>query len=313
MTSGAGQKSPTLARRPDAAALNRMSRDERLGLIRSSSGRAKYDLLLDARDGAELAPLLHPQEIYLCINAIGPEYASELLLLTSTEQFTTLIDLDCWEGDRLDPAASLKWLALLLETGEEKACRTLVEMEPELVTLMLKLFIRVTAGPEVYDSDDADANANRLEGLYDIEYRDEEAAKIVGGLLQMLQKNVEQVWIQLLELVRGEFDSTLEEEVYRLRGNRLLDYGFSAPAEARSLYTRVDPATFVPLGGKDYNRATADLASPAALLRLAEPGGLLAEILAGGIDHDLASELSMLANRKLAADLINPGDLSVHK
>lgn len=289
-----------------AKQLNEMSAAARLETLRNARGKAKYELMLEARDGAGLVPRLHPQEIYLTVSAVGPEYAAELLLLTSTEQITTLLDLDCWEDDRIDQNSALRWLALLHETGPEKVCRTLAEMEPELCALLLKSFIRIIAGPEAYDNDDADANANRLEGLYDIEYCNEEAAKIVGGILKMLQEGVPQQWMLLLEMVRSELDSVLEEEVYQARCNRLRDYGFVAPSEARGIYTRVDPADFQPADGKHFDLEADELQSPLGLLRLAQPGGLLAEVLGGGIGHELATELCLLVNRKMAADLVDP-------
>ena len=103
--------------RISAAELNRMSQSERLEAIQSSQGKAKYEMLLNATDGDKLAPMLHPQEIYLTVSEIGPEFASELLFMASTEQITTLIDLDCWEEDHIDPKTTLEWLSLLLETA----------------------------------------------------------------------------------------------------------------------------------------------------------------------------------------------------
>jgi hypothetical protein len=294
--------------RISAAELNRMSQPERLETIRNSHGKAKYEMLLNATDGGKLTPMLHPQEIYLTISEIGPAFASELLLMASTEQITTLIDLDCWEEDHIDPKTTLEWLSLLLETGPIKVSQTISEMEPELFALILKSFIRVVAGPEAYDTDDDIGNANRLEGLYDIDYRDDEAAKIVGGLLKALQLEDEQAWIQLLELVRAELDSVLEEEVYQSRNNRLSDFGFMSPAEARSIYATVDPATFSPATGKQFDLESEGIQNPLPLLRLAQPGGILAEVLGAGIDHNLATELCLLANRKMAADLVNIGD-----
>ncbi|MCF6179693.1 MAG: DUF6178 family protein, partial [Geopsychrobacter sp.] len=293
------------AKRIISSELNSMPVAERLETLRNSRGKAKYEMLLDAKDGATLTPLLHPQEIYLTVAEIGPEFASELLLLTSTEQITTLIDLDCWEADHLDAKSTMEWLSLLLEAGGTKASKTIIEMEPELVDLILKKFIRGVAGPEAYDDDDADSNANRLEGLYDIDYCDEVAAKIVGGLLEMVHFADEKAWIQLLELVRSELDSVLEEEVYQSRNNRLLDYGFMSPAEAKSLYSRVDPDNLSLATDKQFEVESNGLQSPMALLRMAQPGGILAEVLSAGINHQQATELCLLANRKMAADLVD--------
>jgi hypothetical protein len=295
------QESPRLP----AAALNSLSAKDRLEVIRNSRGKKKYEMLLDAKDGNWLTPMLHPQEIYLTISAIGPEYASELLMMASTEQIVTLIDLDCWEKDHLDQNSTLQWLSLLLEAGPEKAAKTITDMEPELAALILKSFLKVTAGPEVYNDEDADGNANRLEGLYDIDYCNEEAAKVVGGILLAIQQEDEKVWMHLLELVRAELDSVLEEEVYQTRNIRLLDFGFSSPAEARRIYTRVDPDEFQPTRGKQFGLESDGIQSSLPLLRLAQPGGLLAEVLVGGISHSVATELCMLANLKMSADLVD--------
>ena len=72
-----------------------LSSSERLEMIRQSQGKEKYDLILNAPDAVKLVPKLHPQEIYLTVQEIGPEYAVELLMLTSTAQLTPLLDLDC--------------------------------------------------------------------------------------------------------------------------------------------------------------------------------------------------------------------------
>ncbi|WP_020675977.1 DUF6178 family protein [Geopsychrobacter electrodiphilus] len=291
--------------RLSAAELNSLSRTERIEVIRNTNGKKKYEMLLNAKDGAQITPKLHPQEIYLTISAIGPEYASELLLMASTEQIITLIDLDCWEGDSLDQKSTLEWLSLLLEAGGDKARETLTEMEPELAALILKQFIKVIAGPEVYDDDDDDRNSHRLEGLYDIDYCNEEAAKVVGGILLAIQQEDEKAWMQLLELVRAELDSVLEEEVFQSRNIRLLDYGFATPAAARRVYARVDPERFKPTSGKQFGLESEGMQSALPLLRLAQPGGLLAEVLVGGITHAVATELCMLANRKMSADLVD--------
>jgi hypothetical protein len=293
------------SRRIDAAELNQMSQAQRLDVIRHARGKAKYDMLLDARDAEELAPLLHPQEIYLTISEIGPEYAAELLMLASTEQITSLIDLDCWESDVLEAGSTLKWLALLQEAGPEKACRTLAEMDPELVVIMLKKFMHITAGLEAYDSDDDNENANRLEGIYNIDYISEEAAKIVGGLLKTLQQEDQLTYVMLMESTRSELDSVLEEQVYQQRCARLLDFGFVPPLEARSLYTLINPQTFQLAEGKNFHLEAEGLPSPLAILQLVEPAGLLAATLAKGLSHELATELCLLANRKMAADRVD--------
>ena len=280
---------------------NLLSAEERLAMIRQAHGKEKYDLLLNADDAELLAQHLHPQELYLTINEVGSEYAIELLMLANADQITTLLDLDCWNEDSLSPTLSLHWLALLLETGPEKVCQLARQIEPELLALFLKKHLTIIRGLEAYDDDDAE-NARRLESLYDIEYASEDAAKIIGALLQILAQDAQEIYLLLMEMIRSETTTVLEEEIYQERNNRLLDLGFAPPHLARQIYTYLDPATFVPGGKKDFALEADELRHPGALLARAEPGNLLAEILTGDNSHLLATELFLLANRKMSAD-----------
>jgi hypothetical protein len=284
-----------------------LSPAERLEMIRQARGKEKYDLILNAPDAEQLVPALHPQDLYLTVQEVGPEYAVELLMLTTSDQLTTLLDLDCWEGDNLSEKSVLQWLELLLESGEEKVCRSFREMEPELLTMFLKKQMRITRGPESWKDEDAD-NPIRLENLYEIEYRNEDASKIVGALLTILFGQEQSRYLLLMEMVRAELDTSLEEETYQSRGHRLLDLGFTTPQEARAIYAYVDPEQFTPSSGKHFDLEGEGLQHPGALLSRAQPSDLLAEILAGGLNHELATELCFLANRKMSAERIDVSD-----
>ncbi|MEA3363799.1 MAG: DUF6178 family protein, partial [Thermodesulfobacteriota bacterium] len=286
------------------AEYNTLTTDEQLHLIHQARGKQKYDLLINTPQIEKMVPQLHPQELYLTINALGAEYSTELLMVASTEQLTTLLDLDCWDADNLSPVLSLYWLQLLLSTGEEKICQLVRQMEPEILALFLKKHLIITRGLEVYDDDDAE-NAKRLEGLYDVEYSSEDAAKIIGAILKIWLEHEQESYLLIMEMIRSENLSVLEEEVYQTRSNRLLDLGIIPAIEAREIYNYKDPETFSTGGKSDFLLEAENLPNPAALLTQAEPQNLLAEILAGGIDHDLACELLFLANRKMSADNID--------
>ena len=286
---------------------NALTTDEQLHMVHQAQGRQKYDLLLNSQHIEKLVPQLHPQELYLTINTLGAEYSTELLTLASTEQLTTLLDLDCWDEDNLSPVLSLYWLELLLNTGEEKVCQLVRQMEPEILALFLKKHLVITRGLEAYDDDDAE-NSKRLEGVYDIDYSSENAAKIIGAILNIWQGREQESYLFIMEMIRGEGMTALEEEVYQARSNRLLDLGIIPTIEAREIYTYIEPETFKPGGKGDFHLESDNLKNPAALLAWAEPHNQLAEILYGGISHGMASELLFLANRKMSADKIDVAD-----
>ncbi len=274
---------------------------EQLEIIRAADGKKKFDLLLNSQNAERLVPQLHPQELYLTINELGSADSVELLELASSEQITLLLDLDCWDGDKVSDVLSLRWLELLANAGEEKLCQLAREIEPETFALFLKKHLTIVRGLEAYDDDDAE-NSRRLESLYDIHYHSEDAAKIIGALLNLWQEKEQETYLLLMEMIRSENLSVLEEESFNSRNNRLLDLGIIPHHEAKSIYTYVDPDTFKPGGKIDYRLEAEELHSPLALLAKAEPNNLLADILGAGIDHETACELLHLVNRKLSAD-----------
>ncbi|SEA12589.1 hypothetical protein SAMN05660420_01296 [Desulfuromusa kysingii] len=286
------------------AEYNALTADEQLSMIHQAQGKQKYDLILNSKNNKKLVPKLHPQELYLMVNELGAEYSTELLALATPEQLTTLLDLDCWDHDNLSPILSLHWLELLLGTGEEKVCQLAREMDPEILALFLKKHLFISRGLEAYDDDDAE-NAKRLEGVYDIQYSSENAAKVIGAILKIWMELEQQSYLYIMEKIRGENATVLEEEVYQARSNRLLDLGIIPAIEAKEIYSYRDPDTFVPGGKSDFHLEAEDLQHPAALLACAHPNNLLAELLSGGIDHATASELLFLANRKMSADNID--------
>lgn len=285
-----------------------LSSSERMEMIRQSQGKEKYDLILNAPDVEELVPALHPQEIYLTVHEVGPEYAVELLMLTSTAQLTTLLDLDCWEEDVLSEKTVLQWCQLLLESGEEKVCQSFSEMEPELLTMFLKKHLIIVRGPETMKDEDAES-AIRPGELYEVEYFSEDAEKIIGQILSILFAGEQNRYLLLMEMVRAELDTSLEEEVYQNRSRRLLELGFATPYEARAIYSYVDPDSFVPVCDKQmFDLEAEGLQHPGALLSRAQPTDLLAEVLGNGLSQEQATELAMLANRKMSADRVDLSD-----
>lgn len=281
-----------------------LSRDEQLQAVIKARGKEKYRLIINSPLADQLVPQLHPQDIYLTVNELGANDVIELLTLATPEQITLLLDLDCWDRDRLSPIMTLHWLELILNMGEAKARQLIRELDAELWALFLRRHMTITRGLEAFDDDDAD-NARRLEGLYDIQYHDEDAAKVIGALLKLWQEQEQEQYLLIMEMIRGEHLSTLEEDVYQARSDRLRDLGLLPAVEAQSLYAPVDSDSFQPGGKNDFELEAEGLSDPSALLQQGEPAQLLAEILSGGISHATACELLLLLNRKMCADRVD--------
>ncbi len=277
---------------------------EQLAQIHLAHGKDKHQLIFNCSKPEVLVPRLHPQELYLTINELGAEDSLELISLASTDQIALILDLDCWDRDTLDPDASLNWLDFLQNCDEDKICQLAREAEPETLALMLKKHLTIIRGLEAYDDDDAE-NAKRLEAIYDIEYRSEDAAKIIGALIKVWQEREQDHFLQIMEILRSESETILEEEVYQRRSARLLDLGIIPLLEAREIYAWVNPETFSTQDKKDFQLEAETLPNPMALLKAATPHHLLAGILEDGIPHEIACEMLHLVNRKLSADNVD--------
>lgn len=294
-----------------AREFNALPRGAQLDLLRQAGARQKLRLLLDAADGEELLALLPVQDVYLLARELGPDQIPELLGMVSADQWTTLFDFDCWEGDRFAPGTARTWLAVLLEGDEPRVVEILLGIDPQLLVLMLKEEVRVLSGPEDIPAEMEGGEAMRRDGGYVLDYRDEDGAKLYGALLDLLFRHAPEDFRALLEAVRAEGVSELEEDVYRQRAGRLLDLGFPEPYAARAVYAWLDPERFVVgTGTKIPLVGSASGVVPGAALQLAGLPGLLGQALAAAGDGDTQWELACLANKLLMAEQVDLGDLT---
>lgn len=298
-------------RRFSSREFNALSPKERLAIIRRAHGRKKYNLLIEATDAETLVQRMTAQEVYLLIKELGHEYAADLALMADADQFTTFLDLDCWRGDVFDGSAALQWLALLFEGGEEKVIRAFRELDFALLVLLIKKHVHVLRGLEDINDDDVRAEAAHRDGGFEIEFRDEENAKLIGAVLNTLLRADSDFYQHLLESVRWEQESLLEEENYQSRRIRLLDQGFPDPFEALAVYAPLNPDRFATENcRKTIVLPGENVEPPGFYLTAARPGGILAEVLAGGIREAVAWELSYLVNKVLIADRVDVGEVT---
>lgn len=286
---------------------NALAPEERLDIIRHSSGTQKYRLLLEAFDADALVAAMAAQELFLLIKELGREDVGELVAWATSEQFTTFLDLDIWQGDRLHPAAILNWLQLLLDAGEEKVLELAQRLDYDLLVLLVKQFVQISRGPEEAAEED---QGGQSAGGYEIEYLDAEGGKVVGALLNLLHQHEPQLVHNLLRSVRWEQDSLLEEEVFQNRNRRLEEFGFVDPNEAQAIFAWLDPATFQ---ADDYRKGSIPLPAdgavpPGFVVSAAAPRNLLAEVLANGLSREASWELTYLLNAVMSADRVDVGE-----
>ena len=217
--------------------------------LQAARGKDKVDLLLSAPDPEALVQSIPEHELYLAVLEVGPDDAAEVVALASPEQFRHFVDLGAWprRDEGPDPRAVLRWLHLAREGGghsdraRQRYLDKLAELDAEMRSLVLRKAMRVHDLQE--ETDPAVADPGRTfrtpEGRYLVEFLPE------GGEFGTLKQLLDDLYAEdvlgttrLLESLRWEVPTELEETARRWRDGRLRDLGFPELEEALAFYAR---------------------------------------------------------------------------
>ena len=217
--------------------------------LQAARGEDKVDLLLSAPDPEALVQSIPEHELYLAVLEVGPEDASEVVALASPEQFRHFVDLGAWprRDEGPDPRAVLHWLHLAREGGghsdraRQRYVDKLAHLDAEMRSLVLRKAMRVHDLQE--EEEPAIAEDGRTfrtpEGRYLVEFLPE------GGEYGTLKQLLDDLYAEdvlgttrLLESLRWEMPTELEETARRWRDGRLRDLGFPDLEEALAFYAR---------------------------------------------------------------------------
>ena len=277
--------------------------------------RGFVDELISQPDAAQLVPTLPVQELYYAIREVGLADSHDLVALASPEQVQGFLDLDAWRREELLPERISEWIDALVDAGPERLLAAIAGLDDEVPALYLQRHLRVydltleepPEEPEghfyptpdrfyLLDVLDSGEEGKRVERFLDWLYRADLdfARKTVMG-------------------AKWGLSSELEEYAYRWRAGRMADLGFVDFYDALKVYRWLDPAT-VHVGEGSADASAQDQPSvPAAIAASLGAGGFLARALEvidePGERARIQRALLVLANRVMAADLVEPGDI----
>jgi len=236
--------------------------------LQTARGKQKLDLIFSAPDPEQLVRALPPQELYFALVDIGPDDAAELVAMSSPEQFRHFVDMAAWHGPDEGPrtAEVIRWLRLAREGDDdpEKFRKQLWSLDIELLALVLRRELRVH---DLTEEEPAPPhNPGMAYYTSDRRFLLEFAGSSEFGALRQL---IDDLYAQdpfgagrLIESVRWEVPTELEESARRWRDGRLRDAGVPEFEEAISFYAR--PAQQKKQEGSDApgTRALATAARP---------------------------------------------------
>ena len=182
-----------------------------------------------------------PEQLYTTVVEVGLADAAEVVQLASPEQFQALVDLGAWKKDALDPHATLEWLSAARGDDPE-------EMAPQRCTPSTsRCWCPCSVPSPGYttwrsspDPTVEGVTLDSADGRFRIELLVEGAEQAaLRALLLDLTAEDPLGFSRLMESVRWEMPSELEETALRFRWARLSDLGFPDPESAAGLYSAV--------------------------------------------------------------------------
>ncbi len=332
----------------DYQVANAIRKERALSKIRSQilvkESQQALEAVLDADQPATLIQSFPDQDLYYLMHHIGVDDFLPVLSLASSRQWEYFLDMDVWQGDRLDLPSMTQTLEMLFKADPQRLLRWIIKEKPDFLeyyffksmevrilehdedpsdfgddftTLDHQFYFRFPEiSPEVKDvvnemglltmGDEADADP-----AGELEKNQERAESLISGMLNSLAQMDLSICQAVLMESSTVIPSETEEEQYRLRNVRLAEKGFLPHYQASGVYQ--------PLALKDITpRASSWLSLPwlgtdlPVFPRFADSlmphETLFAKALNGVVEEtalmNLQAEFASLVNRVISADKI---------
>jgi len=181
------------------------------------------------------------QPLFVSLQQAMPDQVAQILPRLSSEQRQALRDMDFWTKDQLEPKVMNYWLEVYSKCPDEETILEYLQSEDFLLTIKSQFNV-MTFDVEDPMYPDHDRYFLTEDNLLLIEY--DEEFTLVQELKEHIRRlygelGVENAYAFLFKMVVDSF-SIMEEENYRLKTERLRDYGFVDYFEAlayQSLFT----------------------------------------------------------------------------
>jgi hypothetical protein len=239
--------------------------------------------------------------------------------MAAPEQVKGLFDLDCWSKDRVNFARMREWIEAMAEAGRRHAAEALMELDIELVTLLLRLYLKVYRLDEVQTAQDVPSDrVVQFDEHYAVEFiRYDNILPFLQEILEEMFERDYDYFSSLMDEVYWGVDAELEEQAYQYRIARLSDRGFPDFFEAQSVFGYLDPrkfdeirATYAPLNREDALEGDAQVEM--AMMAPGSDSSLFNAALTAGFaaqgKRQIRSEMALVANQVLVARAIDFGD-----
>lgn len=266
------------------------------------SPRHRADAMMEEIDGRALVRSIPAEDVYSTIIDVGLADSTEIVQLSTPEQFRTYVDLAAWQRDRLDPLEVIHWLRAARGDDDEAYSKKVAGLDIEVLELVYKHLTRVHDLEENPDVDTEGVTMEMPDGRYLLEFLidgvDEAALRRIT--FDLMSQNPFEL-SRFLEAVRWETTVELEETAFQFRQARLQDLGFPPVEEAARVFAWLDPDSVAPKSAPAGQQLAAGTA----------PAGFVASAFRELDENErvnLEGEIRYLVNCILVAEAAEPGD-----
>lgn len=278
--------------------------------------------MLERDDALKYIPTLNPHTLFRLIKEAGWDQGTDLVPYISPEQMQIFLDLDCWKRDTILPKRMETWIAALIADTEDaqfkRVCR---DLDPEILGIFFKANLTVEHVVEGEIPDHLEGSvAMSPDGVYALVYpEDEDTAAILRAFIDRLYELDRVLAWTLLEAVRWELMTEMEESAYRWRMSRLEEFGFVGLSESLEIYAYRNPLHYrdrldgQPFPNKPPIEPPKHSDIPSVIANQLDEDiyffRVLRQVAGDRQLHDVLNELATLNNRTLIADGVEPGEL----
>ncbi|MDD2898379.1 MAG: DUF6178 family protein [Desulfuromonadaceae bacterium] len=263
--------------------------------------KEKLALILEDQDSKRLARAMRPHELYWLFKEYDGPDAMDLLALASPEQCIFILDMELWKNRSFSEDKAVEYLSYILKGSEGHFLELLPHLDFNLLSLFLGRELVVAGGIGDINTDEERQTDwdHTFDDVFLIKFKNPKHAETIGPFLERICRFDNPLYVSLMESVCGEVDIESEEECYHIKSGRLADLGFPLYDEAREIYSRINPATFIPGLCKELLQAVEGTTLPRPFLT----GRTFLESVILRVDSELfRMELNYLINTALVAD-----------
>lgn len=217
---------------------NKLPFDKKIEIVLSSPWHKRQDIILLADNSREVVQALPEEEVYWSIKERGKTDSVAIITRTTHEQFQYLIDIDCWNKDRIDSTGLASWYKLLGKCNESKVLEWFCKADEALLISSLKKFFQIFKIEEESDISEEYANMPMytLDGVHFFKFSSDEGRLIIMPLLNVVYQNNRSRFHTLVEGVIWDFEAESEAEAFKWRDSRIAEKGFPELDQALEVY-----------------------------------------------------------------------------